>query len=194
MTVEHTSTKTRSEPPTEPKRGTKPKSRRRTNKRFDELMAKLKQSKHGAHRRQQAEVLHKAKVKPEPLSHFDTKDGTLSPPPPVLAQPVGHVQVEQVAVAGSGVERAQAAAMAERLVKSMRVGKVGHDGHEVRLCIDSPSGAGQIEIQVRQQDGRLTATLVPDANSVADAQRLVHALRAEVAKRGIALHDIAVDL
>lgn len=111
------------------------------------------------------------------------------PPPSVLAVPLAATPVS--APPGSSLARAEAAALAERLVRSMRVGKVGRDGHEVRLRLDVGARA-DVEVRLRHVDGALTATLVTDGASHADAERLAATLRQELADRGIDCDDVDV--
>ena len=179
------------------KKPTKAKKRRHHGeKEFARLLESLGKSKakqkHVDASRNQA-ALDKAPKKPEPLSKFDPSDAAFAPPPQILAQPVGQSVTVQPPVAGSGTERAQAAAMADSLVRSMRVGKVGKDGHEVRLTIQASKGTGEIEVQIRQHEGKLTAVLVPDANNLGDAQRLVELFKSEAEARGLELDDVSVE-
>lgn len=113
-----------------------------------------------------------------------------TPPPSVLAAPIC-TNPSGPAPAGGGLARAEAAALAERLVRSMRVGKVGRDGHEVRLRL-AVGAQGDLEVRLRHQDGALTATFVADAASHADLERLEGAVRHELRERGIECENILV--
>lgn len=112
------------------------------------------------------------------------------PPPSVLAAPVS-TQQSAAPHSSSAPARAEAAALAERLVRSMRVGKVGRDGHEVRLRLEV-GAHGEVEVRLRHSDGALTATLVAEPGSRADAERLAGAVRRELAERGIECEDVEV--
>jgi hypothetical protein len=112
------------------------------------------------------------------------------PPPSVLAAPLATTPVA-APTPGSASARAEAAALAERLVRSMRMGKIGRDGHEVRLRLDV-GASGDVEVRLRHLDGTLSATLVTDAPSYVDAERLAVALRHELARRGIECEDVEV--
>gem|GEM_PF-6569525 len=112
------------------------------------------------------------------------------PPPSVLAAPLSTTPIAAPA-ASSAPARAEAAALAERLVRSMRIGKVGRDGHEVRLRLDV-GARGDVEVRLRHVDGALSATLVTDAASHADAERLATALRQELSDRGIVCENVDV--
>jgi len=114
------------------------------------------------------------------------------PPPSVLAAPLSTTPITAPA-ASSAPARAEAAALAERLVRSMRIGKVGRDGHEVRLRLDV-GARGDVEVRLRHIDGALSATLVTDATSHADAERLATALRQELADRGIVCENVDVTI
>jgi hypothetical protein len=103
----------------------------------------------------------------------------LQPPPEASAPP------------GSGLERAQAAAMAERLLHSVRVGKV--DGaHEVRLGI----AGSRVEVRLRQDGERLLPELhLADGASAADArvaERLATRLDTELRSAGLDFDPIAI--
>ena len=97
----------------------------------------------------------------------------------------------QVAVAGSGLERAQAAAMAERLLASVRVGKVA-GGHEVRLRL----AGTRVEVRLREVDGRLSPELHlgPDATGydAAAAEALAARLDTELRAAGVEFDGIDV--
>lgn len=112
------------------------------------------------------------------------------PPPSVLAAPLSTAPIVAPAVS-SAPARAEAAALAERLVRSMRIGKVGRDGHEVRLRLDVGTRS-DVEVRLRHVDGALSATLVTDAASHADAERLATALRQELVDRGIVCESVDV--
>lgn len=112
------------------------------------------------------------------------------PPPSILAAPLCATPSAPLVVSGAPA-RAEAAALAERLVRSMRIGKVGRDGHEVRLRLDV-GARGDVEVRLRHVDGTLSATLVTDAASYVDAERLAVALRRELSERGLVCEDVEV--
>lgn len=116
----------------------------------------------------------------------------LLPSPSVLLRPVATIAFE-TRVAGSGVERAHAAALADRLLESVRVGRVG-DGHEVHLRLMGVAGRGGIDVQLRHENGELTAVLRPEADSVADVDRLAKHFARELRKRGLEIEDVHVEL
>lgn len=72
----------------------------------------------------------------------------------------------------SALERAQAAALAERVLHSVQVGRV-QGGHLVRLRLSS-----EVEVQLRHCDGVLQATVVGEGDQGALARRLDGELRA----------------
>lgn len=92
---------------------------------------------------------------------------------------------------GSGLERAQAAAMAERLLHSVRVGQVD-GGHEVRLTL---AGAA-LEVRLRQQGDSLVPELhLREGATSADlveAERLASRLDAELSRAGLDFDPIAI--
>jgi hypothetical protein len=72
----------------------------------------------------------------------------------------------------SALERAQAAALAERVLHSVHVGRI-QGGHLVRLRLSS-----DVEVQLRHCDGVLQATVVGEGDQGALARRLDTELRA----------------
>ena len=114
------------------------------------------------------------------------------PPPPILspvATPMGSLPV-----AGGGTERAQAAALAEKLLASMRVGRVGAAGHEVRLRLTARRGREGIEVRLREEDGMLRAQLLAGPGERASAERLAEAVEAELHARGLHLDSLEVEI
>jgi len=90
---------------------------------------------------------------------------------------------------GSGLERAALAALAERLVIAMRVGRVGRDGHLVQLRLRAASGQ-DVEVRIRHEDGRIAIVLGADAGALPTVARLERALRGELTRRGLAVDTI----
>ena len=111
---------------------------------------------------------------PEPLQSFQL-------PPPVLGAPL---QGGGAPPAGSGVERAQAAALAERLLTSVRVGEVA-GGHEVRLSFRG------VEVRLREVDGVLTPTLRSDSG--ADLRGLAERVSEELEAAGLRFEAVEVE-
>lgn len=131
--------------------------------------------------------------RPRPLGSDRRDDAEPSleafrPPSAILAPPAATLS----RVAGSGLERSEAAALAERLVVAMRVGRVGRDGHVVQLRIRGASG-GDIEVRLRHEDGKLGIVLVADGAALGDAHRIERALKDELGARGLTLDAIAVE-
>lgn len=116
------------------------------------------------------------------LAAFRPPSAILAPPPAGPARPA----------VGSAVDRAEAAALAERLVTGLRVGRVGRDGHVVQLRI---RGAGaDLEVRLRHEHGRLGIVLAArDARGLEDAGRISRALEGELAARGVTLDAIEVE-
>jgi len=115
------------------------------------------------------------------------------PPPPALLPPPAAVAPPH---AGSAAARAEAAALADRLVQSMRVGRVGRDGHEVRLRLraaDSLDASSGLEIRLRHEGGLVHATFVAESTSRAEAERIASALERELEERGVALGSVSID-
>lgn len=112
---------------------------------------------------------------PEPLQSFQL-------PPPVLGAPL---QGGSAPPAGSGAERAQAAALAERLLTSVRVGEVA-GGHEVRLNFRG------VEVRLREVDGVLTPTLRSDDG--ADLSSLAARVEEELEAAGLRFDAVEVEV
>jgi hypothetical protein len=113
------------------------------------------------------------------------------PPSPVLAAlPPAASATERSA--GSGVERAEAAALAERLVVAMRIGRVGRDGHVVQLRVRGAAGH-DVDVRLRYEHGRLAIVLAADAGAAPSVERLERALAGELARLGIAVDTIAIE-
>ncbi len=88
--------------------------------------------------------------------------------------------VNQAAQPGSALAHAQAAALAERLVTSIRLGRVGRDGHAAELRLDSG-----VAVRLRHEGGRLAIEVDPDPQAYDEGLELVERLRAELARRGV---------
>ena len=112
---------------------------------------------------------------PEPLQAFQL-------PPPVLGSPLQSQGSAQPA--GSGLERAQAAALAERLITSMRVGEVS-GGHEVRLSFRG------VEVRLREVGGVLTPTLRSEDG--ADLRSLAARVERELEAAGLRFDSVEVE-
>ncbi len=106
---------------------------------------------------------------------------------PVLQPPLE----ASAAAPGSGLERAQAAAMAERLLHSVRVGKVA-GGHEVRLGL----AGSRVEVRLRQEGQRLVPELHlgegATGHDVATAERLAARLDTQLRGAGLDFDPIAI--
>lgn len=113
----------------------------------------------------------------EELAAFQPPLGVLAPPPVTAPQPPP--------AAGTASAHAEAAALADRLVTSMRVGRTGRDRHEVRMRLSPRSGA--IEVRLRHEEGRLTAVLEAEPIARADAERLAQLFERELSERGLEL-------
>ena len=111
--------------------------------------------------------------------------GAFPAPPPALLPPIAQSAPPPL-VAGSAAAHAEAAAMAEKLVTQLRVGRVGRDGHEVRMKL-AIRGASGLDVRLTMHEGRLSAELVADAGMQGEARRIAEALRDELAARGFTL-------
>ncbi len=98
-----------------------------------------------------------------------------------LAPPMSAPQpVAQAAQSGSALAHAQAAALAERLVSSIRLGRVGRDGHAAELRL-----ASGVAVRIRHEGGRLAIEVDPDPHAYDEALTLVRRLREELRQRGV---------
>jgi hypothetical protein len=109
------------------------------------------------------------------------------PPSPILSPPMA----APVRDASSGAARAEAAALAERMVVAMRVGRVGTDGHVVQLRLRA--GSGELDVRLRHEGGRLSIVLAADAAAIPAASRLEGALRSELASRGLEVDEVRIE-
>ena len=114
------------------------------------------------------------------LAPFQLLPPALLPPPGASSAPL---------VVGSAAARAEAAALAERLVTSLRVGRVGRDGHELRMKLALAHGSG-VEVRLRSEHGTLSATLVAEPGARAAADRIAEGLAAELGARGVTCESI----
>lgn len=117
--------------------------------------------------REEREVRHDAR-REDPLEPF-------SPLPAVIASSSPTVHAHEPAATGTNWDRAQVAAMAERMLSSFRTGHV--DGREeARMHLR----ALDAEVRVRVEDGRVLATLVGDG-----LDGLASTLQRELRERGL---------
>ncbi len=122
----------------------------------------------------------------EPLAPF-------APPPPVLAQLAAPSAPDATSlVSGSAAGHAEAAALAERLVTQLSVGRIGKTGHELRMRVATARGDG-LGVRLRLENGSLTAVLSPAPGARAEAERIADALRTELRARGVDLDDVSID-
>lgn len=112
-----------------------------------------------------------------------------SPPPAVMQPPVG-VAGQPPAAAGTAAAHAQVAALAERVLTSMRVGRVGPAGHEVRMRLGARLEG--VEVRLRHEDGRITAELHAEPWARSRATRMAQLLSSELSRRGAELESIEV--
>ncbi len=134
-----------------------------------------------------------AKKTPAALEGESRPNEMFSPVPSVLLQPGAAPTAADVATVGSGAERAQAAALAERLVQSIRIVDLGKERYQVQVRIAGVGGRGGIEVELQHDRGELSAVLKPDADAVEDAGRLVETFRNEAARRGLQFETIEIE-
>lgn len=119
---------------------------------------------------------------PGVLEPFRPPSSILVPPPAAASR----------ASIGSPLDRAEAAALAERMVTALRVGRVGRDGHLVQLRLRGPGA--DLEVRLRHEDGRLAIVLAAsDTSGLEAASRLSRALAGELQARGLAADAIEVE-
>lgn len=117
---------------------------------------------------------------PPDLAPFAPPASVLSPPP--------RCGSAEARAAGSAAAHAEAAALAERVLTSMRVGRVGPSGHEVHMRVLAGAGV-EVEVRLRHDRGRLSARVLTDATGLRDARCLADGLAAELTSRGVVLDD-----
>lgn len=86
---------------------------------------------------------------------------------------------------GSGLERCQAAALAERLLTSMRVGEIS-GSQEVRLKLRG------LEVRLRVDDGSVRPTLVMDEATPVEARAFADRVEAELQRSGLDFSAVEV--
>jgi len=117
-----------------------------------------------------------------------------SPPPAILLGPVGSAPVPgESSVSGSAQAHAETAAMADRLLQSMRVGRSASGGHEVRLRLAPTSRYAGVEVRLEDDGGTLRAKLVVDAGGEGRAEELAQEMVRELRERGLELSDIEIE-
>lgn len=113
-------------------------------------------------------------------SPFQLLPPALQPPPGPQAAPPA---------AGTAGAQAEVAALAERLLTSLRIGRVGHRGHEVRMRLGGALDG--VEVRLRHDDaGRVTAELHAEPSARGRAERMARLLSAELRHRGAELDSI----
>jgi len=98
-----------------------------------------------------------------------------TPPPPVL----GHLSrptADPAAALGSPAQvLAEVAAMAERMVTSMSIGRIGQNGHALRMKLSLGRGS-TARVDLRLHDDELEVDLETDGATAAEARALERAL------------------
>lgn len=82
-------------------------------------------------------------------------------------------------------------ALAERYVGSLRVGRAARDAHEARLTVPALRGGDPVDIRLRHEDGRLSATLASDDD--ARARSLARRVQEELSAAGLSGVDVAIE-
>lgn len=85
------------------------------------------------------------------------------------------------------------AILAESLVSNFRLGRMGKRGHVVQLRVE-PTSDQSFDVDLREEDGSLVATLTPLKGDAAMAERMAAAFDKELRQRSSALdiHHIEV--
>jgi len=108
----------------------------------------------------------------------------------VLAAPAGALTST---VGARPPQPQEVAALAERVLRSLRVGSAGRHGHEVRLGLRLDAH-GDVEVRLRHVDGALGATLIAERGDAAQIDELAEAIRRELDARGIACASFDVEM
>jgi hypothetical protein len=111
------------------------------------------------------------------------------PLPAVLTAPPGALPIATRARPSPPQE---VAALAERVLRSLRVGTVGRHGHEVRLQLRLEARS-HVEVRLCHSDGALEATVIAGTGDPTDVARLADAIRRELDARGIVCASFQVN-
>jgi hypothetical protein len=123
----------------------------------------------------------------EPRVEPREEDGRLVLPPPALLAPIE--RSAPAPVVGSSLAHAEAAALAERVLTSLRVGRVS-GSPEVRMRLGGREGRG-MEVRLRLDGGTVVPVLVTE--HPAEAEALAARLDALFAERGIAAEQVVIE-
>lgn len=107
-------------------------------------------------------------------------------PSPVLLRPPGAVAAPVPA------ERPDVAALVERIVVAMRIGTAGR-GQAASFVLGGRA-LGEVQVELRLEDGRLRGVLRAPAARAAAARRVAEAARAALAARGLEVEALGVEI
>lgn len=110
-----------------------------------------------------------------------------APPPPALLPPIER-SAPTAPIAGSAQAAAEAATLAERVLSSLRVGRVA-GMPEVRMRLGGTRG--DVEVRLRLDDGRVVPVLV--TTRPAEVAELAERLDALFAERGIDAEPVVIE-
>ena len=110
-----------------------------------------------------------------------------APPPPALLPPIER-SAPTAPIVGSAQAAAEAATLAERVLSSLRVGRVA-GMPEVRMRLGGTRG--DVEVRLRLDDGRVVPVLVTDRP--AEVAELAERLDALFAERGIDAEQVVIE-
>lgn len=114
-----------------------------------------------------------------------------SPPPPALLPPIER-SAPTAPIAGTAQAAAEAAALAERVLSSLKVGRVaGMPEVRMRLGLGSRGLGEGVEVRLRLDEGRVIPVLVTDRP--AEVAQLAERLDALFAERGIDAERVVIE-
>ncbi|NOY92362.1 MAG: flagellar hook-length control protein FliK [Deltaproteobacteria bacterium] len=126
-------------------------------------------------------------------SQDETQLLAFSPPPAVLFAPTLALPAPTPVVAGSAAAQAETAAMAQRLLDTLRVGRTAGGGHQVRMRLAPGSRFAGVEVRLEEQGGELHAVLLAEPGADGRAAELAEEIVRELRERGVELESVELE-
>ena len=115
------------------------------------------------------------------------------PPPSVLLSPSLSPATPAPKTAGSAAAHAETAAMAERLLDTLRIGRAADGSHQVRMRLSPNSRYAGVEVRLEEHGGELRASLLAEPGADARAAELADDIVRELRARGVDLTDVEIE-
>ncbi|MCU0673268.1 MAG: hypothetical protein MUE69_10805 [Myxococcota bacterium] len=158
-----------------------------------ELPGAEKLAELGGREAREAREAFEPRARREPRDTPRDEEPRWSPPPPALLPPIER-SAPTAPIAGTAQAAAEAAALAERVLSSLKVGRVA-GMPEVRMRLDlGTRGLGSregVEVRLRLDEGRVIPVLVTDRP--AEAAQLAERLDTLFAERGIDAERVVIE-